>query len=74
MCWVMPPASPAATFVLRIESSSVVLPWSTWPMIVTTGARSTRSVAVIVEDRLGDLLVLGVDDLHFLVELEATRG
>ena len=43
MCWVMPPASPAATWVSRIASSSEVLPWSTWPMIVTTGARSTRS-------------------------------
>ncbi len=39
MCWVMPPASPAATLDLRITSSKVVLPWSTCPMIVTTGAR-----------------------------------
>ena len=43
MCWVMPPASPATTSVSRIASSSEVLPWSTWPMIVTTGGRSTRS-------------------------------
>ncbi len=43
MCWVMPPASPAATSVERIASSSEVLPWSTWPMIVTTGGRSVRS-------------------------------
>ena len=43
MCWVMPPASPAATSVSRIASSSEVLPWSTWPMIVTTGGRSTSS-------------------------------
>ena len=42
MCWVIPPASPAATSVSRIASSSEVLPWSTWPMIVTTGGRSTR--------------------------------
>ena len=42
MCWVMPPASPAATSVSRIASSSEVLPWSTWPMIVTTGGRSSR--------------------------------
>src|SRR5436305_2113621 len=27
MCWVMPPASPAATSVSRIASSSEVLPW-----------------------------------------------
>ena len=43
MCWVMPPASPAATSVSRMASSSEVLPWSTWPMIVTTGGRSIRS-------------------------------
>ena len=43
MCWVIPPASPAATVVLRMASSSEVLPWSTWPMTVTTGARGTRS-------------------------------
>ena len=39
MCWVMPPCSPPTTLVLRIVSSSVVLPWSTWPMTVTTGGR-----------------------------------
>ena len=43
MCWVMPPASPPATLALRMASSSEVLPWSTWPMTVTTGARGTRS-------------------------------
>ncbi len=43
MCCVMPPASPAATSVSRMASSSDVLPWSTWPMIVTTGARGSRS-------------------------------
>ena len=42
MCWVMPPRSPAATVVERIASSRLVLPWSTWPMTVTIGARSTR--------------------------------
>ncbi len=30
MCWVMPPASPETTWVLRMASSSEVLPWSTW--------------------------------------------
>ena len=39
MCWVMPPASPATTLALRIWSSSLVLPWSTWPITVMTGAR-----------------------------------
>ncbi len=38
----MPPASPAATSVERMASSSEVLPWSTWPMMVTTGARGCR--------------------------------
>ena len=42
MCWVMPPASPATTLVWRMASSSEVLPWSTWPMMVTTGARGSR--------------------------------
>ena len=43
MCCVIPPASVSTTLALRIASSSVVLPWSTWPMIVTTGGRGTRS-------------------------------
>ncbi len=42
-CCVMPPASPAATCADRILSSRLVFPWSTWPRIVTTGARATRS-------------------------------
>ena len=42
MCCVIPPASVSTTFAFRIASSSVVLPWSTWPMIVTTGGRGTR--------------------------------
>ena len=39
MCCVMPPCSVAVTFDSRIASSRLVLPWSTWPMIVTTGGR-----------------------------------
>ena len=39
MCWVMPPRSPAATSVVRIASRRLVLPWSTWPITVTMGAR-----------------------------------
>lgn len=39
MCCVMPPASLAATDVFLRLSKSVVLPWSTWPMTVTTGGR-----------------------------------
>src|SRR5262252_1057030 len=35
----MPPASPPATLVDRMASRSEVLPWSTWPMMVTTGGR-----------------------------------
>ncbi len=45
MCWVIPPRSPAATVVVRIASRRLVLPWSTWPMTVTIGARGTRSAA-----------------------------
>ncbi len=37
----MPPASPPTTLVERMASSSEVLPWSTWPMMVTTGGRGT---------------------------------
>ncbi|TNN21770.1 hypothetical protein EYF80_068118 [Liparis tanakae] len=42
MCCVMPPASVEATWLLRRPSSRVVLPWSTWPMMVTTGGRGAR--------------------------------
>ena len=42
MCCVMPPASPETTFAPRSASNNDVLPWSTWPMIVTTGARDFR--------------------------------
>ena len=56
MCWVMPPRSPSATAVLRMASRTLVLPWSTWPMTVTMGARST-SLSVL---GLGeDVLILG---------------
>ena len=69
MCCVMPPASPATTSVSRIASSSEVLPWSTWPMIVTTGGRSTRSSSASSKTGVGLDLVGGVDDLDLLVEL-----
>ena len=58
MCWVMPPASPAATLALRMASSSEVLPWSTWPMMVTTGARGSRSSGVVRRLGAGEDLVL----------------
>ena len=45
MCCVMPPRSPAATWVVRMASSRLVLPWSTWPITVTIGARATRSAS-----------------------------
>src|SRR4029453_9287819 len=47
MCWVMPPASFSATRVLRMASSSEVLPWSTWPMTVTTGGRGLSWVGSV---------------------------
>ena len=50
MCCVIPPASPSATCVFLMASSSVVFPWSTCPMTVTTGARGTRSSALVSSD------------------------
>ena len=46
MCWVIPPASAAVTFDIRIKSSKDVLPWSTCPMMVTIGALSRSSSSV----------------------------
>ena len=43
MCCVIPPASPAITFALRILSNKEVLPWSTCPITVTIGGRATQS-------------------------------
>lgn len=43
ICWVIPPASPPATSVLRMRSCREVLPWSTCPMKVTIGQRGTMS-------------------------------
>ena len=69
MCCVMPPASPATTFASRMRSSSVVLPWSTWPITVTIGGRGTSSASsslflVVAEHRLElELLLLaGLDE------------
>ena len=45
MCWVMPPCSASVSLDSRTASSSEVLPWSTWPMMVTTGARVTAPSA-----------------------------
>ena len=69
MCWVMPPASVATTAVSRIASSSVVLPWSTWPMIVTIGGRSTRLLGMVLEDDLLLFLVVGMLDRDLALEL-----
>ena len=68
MCWVIPPASPAATSVSRIASSSEVLPWSTWPMTATTGGRSTRSSSASSYSGSSLDLVGRVDDLDLLLE------
>src|SRR5687767_1302623 len=45
MCCVMPPASRAVTLVVRIASSRLVLPWSTWPRMVMTGGRGLSLLA-----------------------------
>ncbi len=42
MCCVIPPASCAAIWLFLRLSSREVFPWSTWPMMVTTGARGTN--------------------------------
>mmetsp|Transcript_89485 Transcript_89485/g.213842 ORF Transcript_89485/g.213842 Transcript_89485/m.213842 type:complete len:200 (-) Transcript_89485:408-1007(-) len=39
ICWVIPPASPSCTLVLRILSRSLVFPVSTCPMMQITGER-----------------------------------
>ena len=46
MCCVIPPASLATTFVSLKASSRDVLPWSTWPITVTTGALGNKSASV----------------------------
>ena len=71
MCCVMPPASVATTCALRIASSSVVLPWSTWPMIVTTGGRACERLLGVVERLRLLLLVGGVLDRDLALELGA---
>ena len=69
MCCVIPPASPATTSVSRIASSSEVLPWSTWPMIVTTGGRGAELLSASSKTGLGRLVLGRADDLDLLVEL-----
>ena len=71
MCCVIPPASVSTTDASRIASSSVVLPWSTWPMIVTTGGRGARSVFRVVEVDGLELLLRRVLDRDLAVELRA---
>src|SRR5207253_1913212 len=60
MCWVMPPASPAATSVCRIASRRDVLPWSTWPMTVTTGARGARGRRLLELEHLSGVVGSGL--------------
>ena len=44
MCCVMPPNSWSTILDFLRWSRSVVLPWSTWPMMVTTAGRFTRTL------------------------------
>ena len=70
MAWVMPPASPAATLVWRMASSREVLPWSTWPMMVTTGGRGIFSPATSLALFHGHLdILLEGDDVGEVAEL-----
>ena len=43
ICWVIPPCSLDTTFVSLSESRREVFPWSTWPIIVTTGGLTLTS-------------------------------
>ena len=73
MCCVMPPASVETTEVSRIASSSEVLPWSTWPMIVTTG-RARLEIGRVVLEHLGGLDLVGrVRDRDLALELGADQ-
>lgn len=56
ICCVIPPASPAATLVFLKASNKLVLPWSTWPMIVTTGGLGTASLLRSYNNK-GDVLL-----------------
>ena len=58
----MPPDSLSTRFEERMASSRVVLPWSTWPMMVTTG-RARRELGGLL---LGQLA-------HGLVEADELR-
>ena len=77
MCWVMPPASPATTLAERILSSSVVLPWSTWPMTVIDRRPRLLVLLVVgvVEQRLElDLLLLArLDEEDLGADLEGEQ-
>ena len=46
MCCVIPPNSSSTTFVSLMASRRVVFPWSTCPIIVTTGGLRTRFPSV----------------------------
>src|SRR5919109_1519364 len=59
----MPPASPAATRVLRIASRIDVFPWSTWPSTVTLGGHRLDLEAELVGDDLGRSVVDHLVDL-----------
>ena len=75
MCWVMPPNSPATTSVSRIASRSLVLPWSTWPITVTTGGRVTSFASSMSSTRSSaPEVVVDPDDLELLAEVLGHQG
>ena len=70
----MPPASVATTLLSRILSSSDVLPWSTWPMMVTIGGRCTSLVSSVGCLELGEDLLLDVLLLPILISRPSSRA
>ena len=74
MCCVMPPTSPLATRLRRMVSSRVVLPWSTWPNMVTTGGRVTSLEGSTTSASSREAAALGVAPSSGLTPYAEGRG
>lgn len=62
------------TCVLRMQSSSDVLPWSTWPMTVTTGGRSFSDFGSSSISGISVGSTSGGNSSHVTPNSEATRA